>query len=222
MSARCCGPAASAVVDPRFRVALWIALALNATMFAVEVGSALASESVALLADSVDFFGDAGNYAISLVVVSMAPSVRSRVAILKAACMGLFGLFVIGSAAWSLYLGLSPRAYTMGVVGTVALLANGGVAWMLYRFRVGDANMRSAWICSRNDAVGNVAVLLAALGVFGTGNALPDVVVAMAMGALSLWGAAVVLRQAVRELQAPPQPISRPSPVIVEVARRSR
>ena len=222
MSAGCCAPSRVPVVDPRFRKALWIALVLNAAMFAVEVGTALSSGSVSLLADSVDFFGDAANYAISLVVIGMALSIRSRVAMVKAACMGLFGVFVLGKAAWSLRSGVPPEPLTMGVVGVVALLVNGGVAWMLHRFRTGDANMRSVWICSRNDAIGNIAVLLAALGVFGTGSALPDILVAVVMGGLALWGSVVVFVQARRELRHEPEPRPRPQPVIVEVARRSR
>jgi len=199
MSAHCC-PAPAPSADPRYRRALWVALAVNAAMFMVEVGAAWASGSVALLADAIDFFGDAAIYALSLLVVGMAVAVRARAALLKAACMAGFGIYVLVHAAWQWRSGGTPEAVTMGAVGLVALLANAGVAWMLFRFRNGDANMRSVWICSRNDAIGNVAVMAAALGVFGTGRAWPDLAVAGVMGALALSGALSVMRQARREL----------------------
>lgn len=157
---------------------------------------------MSLLADSIDFFGDAANYALSLAVLGMALSARSKAALFKAACMGGFGVFVLGKALWNLKTGVPPEPATMGVVGIVALLVNGSVAWMLYRFRTGDANMRSVWICSRNDALGNLAVMLAALGVLGTGSAWPDLLVAAVMGALALSGAFSVMTHARQELQS--------------------
>ncbi len=180
---------------------LWVALVLNAVMFVVELGASWSSGSVSLLADSIDFFGDAANYALSLAVLGMALSVRSKAALFKAACMGAFGVFVLGKALWHLKAGVAPDVATMGAVGFAALVVNAGVAWMLYRYRTGDANMRSVWICSRNDALGNLAVMLAALGVFGTGSAWPDLAVAGAMAALALWGAATVLAHARVELR---------------------
>ena len=203
MSAHCCHddacPTSSA--DPGFRKALWAALFLNATMFAAELGASWSSGSVSLLADAIDFFGDAANYAISLAVLGMHPAARSRAALFKAACMGAFGLFVVAKALWNLRAGTAPEPATMGVVGLAALAVNAGVALMLYRFRGGDANMRSVWICSRNDALGNIAVMLAALGVFGTGSAWPDLLVAAVMGTLALAGSWTVLRQARAELR---------------------
>jgi Co/Zn/Cd efflux system component len=205
MSASCCSDAscsAAPSVDPRYRKALWVALVLNASMFGVELGGSWASGSVSLLADAIDFFGDAGNYAISLAVLGMAASTRSKAAVFKATCMGAFGVFVLGKALWNLQAGIPPEPATMGVIGFVALAVNGGVALLLYSFRSGDANMRSVWICSRNDALGNLAVILAALGVFGTGSAWPDLLVAGAMGALALSGSWAVLRHARSELRA--------------------
>jgi len=210
MSANCCSSNACTVpppVDPRYRRALWIALALNASMFAVEIGASWSSRSVSLLADSIDFFGDAGNYAISLAVLGMAAHRRSRAAAFKAACMGAFGVFVLGRAAWSLQTGTPPEPATMGAIGLLALVVNGGVALMLYRFRTGDANMRSVWLCSRNDALGNAAVMLAALGVLGTGSAWPDLAVAAVMGILALSGAWSVLSHARRELRQASDPV---------------
>jgi Co/Zn/Cd efflux system component len=188
-------------VDPRFRRALWIALAVNLFMFVAEVAASWSSGSVSLLADAVDFFGDAANYALSLVVLSMAMHIRSKAALVKAACMAAFGVFVLGRAAWAVRLGTSPEPVTMGVVAVAALAANLGVALLLFRHRSGDANMRSVWICSRNDAIGNVAVGLAALGVFGTGSAWPDLLVAALMAVLAITGAVSVLRHARIELR---------------------
>jgi Co/Zn/Cd efflux system component len=204
MSAHCCSShcSASPTIDPRYRKALWVALALNAAMFVVELGASWTSGSVSLLADSIDFFGDAGNYAISLAVLGMAMAARSKAALFKAACMAGFGVFVLAKAAWNLQAGSPPEAATMGAVGFVALAVNAGVALMLYRFRSGDANMRSVWICSRNDAIGNVAVMLAAVGVFGTGSSWPDLLVASVMAVLALSGSWSVLRQARHELAA--------------------
>jgi len=202
MSAQCCSAPAAPAVDPKYRRALWIALAVNVGMFVVELIASWSSGSVSLLADSIDFFGDAANYALSLAVLDLALSVRSKAALFKAACMGGFGVFVLGKAIWNLQTGIAPEPLTMGAVGVIALLVNAGVAWMLYRFRSGDANMRSVWICSRNDALGNVAVMLAALGVSGTGSAWPDLVVATIMGVLALTGAAFVLRHASFELRS--------------------
>lgn len=199
MSAHCCAPAKPAA-NPRFRQALWIALVVNAGMFLAELAAAASSGSVSLLADSIDFFGDAANYALSLAVLGMAAAVRSKAAVVKALCMASFGVFVLGRAAWSSSTGVAPEPITMGVVGLLALAANVGVALLLYRHRGGDANQRSAWICSRNDAIGNGAVMLAALGVFGTGAAWPDLAVASLMATLAIWGAGSVLQQARREL----------------------
>ena len=201
MSDHCCAaPAPSA--DPAWRRILWIALLLNAAMGAVEVAGGLAAGSVSLLADAIDFFGDAGNYAISLLVLGMAPVWRPRAALIKAASMAAFGLFVLVRATWAVATGVPPEPLTMGVVAALALAVNVGVALLLYRFRSGDANMRSVWICSRNDALGNVAVALAALGVFGTGSAWPDLLVAAGMAALALGGASSVALQARAELVA--------------------
>lgn len=200
MSEHCC-PVPPAI-DPKYRRALWIALAVNASMFAAEVVGSWVSGSLSLLADAIDFFGDAGNYAISLAVAGMALATRSRAALFKAGCMGTFGLFVLGRAAWQWQAGEPPQAHTMGMVAAAALVANASVAALLYRFRGGDANMRSVWICSRNDALGNIAVMLAAVGVLGTGHSWPDLAVASVIALLALSGAWGVFRQARGELRA--------------------
>lgn len=186
--------------DPQWRRVLWFALFANAAMFAVEIVAGVAADSRALQADALDFFGDAANYAISLFVAGMALSWRSRAALVKAATMLAFGLWVIVFAIYGFFAGSEPEPQTMGIIGALALAVNIIVALMLLRFRNGDANMRSAWICSRNDAVGNIAVLVAALGVFGTGNAWPDLLVASIMAGLAIWGSVDVFSQARREL----------------------
>ena len=206
MSAQCCHTETPAAQSPpvdlaRYRRVLWIALIVNAAMFLVEIAAGVASGSLSLLADSIDFAGDAANYGVSIAVLSAALAWRARAALLKAASMIGFGLFVLGRALWSAWYGAVPEALTMSLVAVLALAANLGVAWMLYAYREGDANMRSVWLCTRNDAIGNLAVMAAALGVFGTGSNWPDLVVAGLMAALALHGGCLVLRQALRELR---------------------
>jgi Co/Zn/Cd efflux system component len=198
----CAAPDAAAAPGSRYRKVLWAALLVNALMFAVEIGAGMRSDSVSLLADAIDFAGDAANYGITLMVLSMGLPWRGRAAVVKALSMGGFGLFVLGRAAWAVWHGVPPEPMVMGAVALLALAANGGVAALLYAFREGDANMRSVWLCSRNDALGNLAVLAAALGVFGTGTAWPDLAVAAIMAGLSVGACIAVLRQAKREAQA--------------------
>ena len=186
--------------DPQWRRILWFALFANAAMFMVEIVAGVAADSRALQADALDFFGDAANYAISLFVAGMALHWRSRAALFKGATMLAFGLWVIGYAIYGFFVGSDPEPQTMGMIGALALIVNIVVALMLLRFRDGDANMRSAWICSRNDAIGNIAVLVAALGVLGTGSAIPDLLVASIMAGLAVWGSIDVFAQARREL----------------------
>jgi Co/Zn/Cd efflux system component len=176
-------------------------LAINAAMFAVEVAAGVAAGSASLQADALDSLGDAGNYAISLFVVGMALRYRAMAALLKGATMGVFGLWVIGVTAWHAWHGTLPEAFVMGAVGTAALLANATSFGLLWAYRGGDANMRSAWICTRNDVLGNLAVLLAAAGVFGTGSGWPDLAVAAIMASLALQGAYAVLAQSWSELR---------------------
>lgn len=190
--------------SPRYRRVLWTALVVNTVMFAVEISTGLQAGSVSLLADAVDFFGDAVNYGISLVVLGMALTGRARAALFKGLTMGAFGVFVLGRTAWSAATGVVPEPVTMGAVATLALLANLTVAAMLFAWREGDANMRSVWLCSRNDAIGNVAVMAAALGVFGTGTGWPDLAVAVVMGLLALSAARSVVQRAWAELRLAP------------------
>lgn len=203
MSSRCCDSGCSTpVVSQGFRKVLWVALAINLVMFIVEIVSGLRSGSVSLLADAIDFAGDAANYAITLTVLSMGAIWRSRAALVKGVSMLAFGVFVLARAGWAIYAGVVPEPLTMGVIGALALVANVVVALMLYAFREGDSNMRSVWLCSRNDALGNIAVMIAAAGVFGTGSGWPDFIVALIMAGLALTAGYSVARQARQELRA--------------------
>jgi Co/Zn/Cd efflux system component len=205
MSAHCHDHAcdSTSANNPRYRRVLWVALGINAAMFFIEMGAGLSAGSVSLQADAVDFFGDAVNYGLSLAVLGSALAWRARAALLKGVCMGLFGVAVLARAAWVMGSGEVPEPLTMGLVGTLALVANVGVAAMLYAWREGDANMRSVWLCSRNDAISNLAVMAAALGVFGSGRAWPDLAVAAVMAVLALTAAFSVIRQARAELRHP-------------------
>jgi Co/Zn/Cd efflux system component len=180
--------------DGAYRRVLWAVLSLNASMFVVEVAAGLAAGSASLQADS-------------LFVVGMALRYRAMAAVAKGASMGLFGLWVIGTVVWHALRASVPEPLTMGVIGFVALAVNVAAFGLLYAFRGGDANMRSAWICTRNDVLGNLAVLLAAAGVLGTGTGWPDLAVAAIMATLASQGAWTVLRQAAGELRlGSPQP----------------
>lgn len=205
MADDCCASACGSEMaksDPRWRRVLWIALVANAAMFLVEMVAGAAADSRALQADALDFLGDAANYAVSLAVVGAALAWRARAALLKSLFMLGFAGWVFTSAMLAFVNGTAPDPATMGAVGALAMAANVGVALLLYRYRTGDANMRSVWICSRNDAIGNIAVMLAALGVLGTGSAWPDLIVASVMATLALTGGVQVLRHALRELKA--------------------
>src|SRR5918993_1457761 len=196
--AGCCNdhhcPSEARLLDsPAWRRALWIALAVNAGMFLAEIVAGVAAGSASLQADALDFLGDAANYAISLGVAGMALAWRARAALLKGASLGALGLWVLASTGWHAHAGTLPQAEMMGIVGLLALLANAGVALMLYRHRGGDAN-------------GNAAVLMAAAGVFGTGTGWPDLAVASIMAALGIGGGWQIARQASAELRGAPAP----------------
>ena len=188
--------------DRVWRRALWIALIINAGMFGVEMVAGVTARSASLKADALDFLSDAANYAISLGVAGLALRWRARAALAKGMSLLLLGVWVIGSTAWMAVRGTLPTAETMGIIGVLALVANLICAVMLWRHREGDANRRSVWICSRNDAIGNIAVVAAALGVFGTGTAWPDIAVAAVLAGLGVSGGWQIIRQAWLELKS--------------------
>jgi Co/Zn/Cd efflux system component len=188
--------------SPRYRRILWIALIVNLLMFFVEIGAGLKSGSVSLLADSIDFFGDAANYGLALWALSMAAVWGSRVALLKGITMLLFGLGLFARTAWSAWAGIMPEPFTMSAIGLLALAANLFVAALLYQYREGNANMRSVWLCTRNDAVGNIAVLFAGIAVWASGSAWPDLAVALIMAGLAIHSGAQVIGHARSELNS--------------------
>jgi Co/Zn/Cd efflux system component len=205
MSASCSHhshPSTEQSSSPRYRRILWIALFVNLLMFFIEIGSGLKSGSVSLLADSVDFFGDAANYALALWALSMAAVWGSRVALFKGVTMLVFGTAVLARATWSAWVGSVPEAITMSTIGLLALAANLFVAAMLYQYREGNANMRSVWLCTRNDALGNIAVLLAGIAVWGSGKSWPDLAVAVVMAGLAIQSGIQVISHARAELQS--------------------
>ena len=198
--AGCCGHEARFDgVSADYKRRLWIVIALNAAMFVVEMAAGQLARSQALQADALDFLGDALTYGISLAVIGASLRVRSNAALLKAVSLLVMGLWVFGSTLWRVFYVAVPEAQIMGVVGVMALAANLASVALLVRYKDGDANMRSVWLCSRNDAIGNVAVMLAALGVWGTATGWPDLIVAGIMAALFLSSAFQIIRQALAE-----------------------
>lgn len=203
MAADCCSSSCSTrtQTDSRSRRLLWAALLVNGAMFTVELLGGFHAGSVSLLADAADFLGDGVNYGLSLAVLAHGLPWRSRAALAKGFTMGMFGLFVLGRTGWMAVAGPPPEPSTMSIIAFLALAANLGVALLFYAYRSGDANMRAIWLCARNDAIGNVLVLLAALAIFQTGRAWPDLVVAAVMGTLGLVAAISIVRRARQELR---------------------
>lgn len=199
MSEQFCSPV-SGRIDPRYRRILWIALGANLAMFFVELGASAVSGSSSLAADALDFLGDSANYAASLGALALGGLWTSRVALVKSLAMFGFGVGVLGYAAWRAILGVPPEPITMGAVALAALGVNLGVAVLLFRFRQGDANMRSVWLCTRNDVIANMAVIAAAIGVFGTGSLWPDFAVAAVLAGLGIASGSAVFAHARTEL----------------------
>ncbi len=181
---------------------LWIALILNFSMFVVELLYGFKSHSSALIADSLDFFGDSFNYALSLFVINMSGRIRSRASQVKAVFMILVGIWVLGHVAWGLIQSTMPKHETMAAIGVLALLVNFFVAITLYRYRSGDSQMQSVWICTRNDVMGNVGVILAGLAVYFTNSRWPDVIVAVALGYLGILSGITIFKLAQKEIKS--------------------
>lgn len=179
---------------------LWLVIALNAIMFIVEVISGEMAQSQALKADALDFFADALTYGLSLAVIGAPIKTRSFAAAAKGLSLLGMGLWVAGTTLYHIFTSTTPDAQTMGLVGFMALAANVISVLLLMRYKDGDSNVRSVWLCSRNDAIGNIAVMIAALGVWGTQTPWPDLIVASLMATLFLSSAAQILRQALKEL----------------------
>lgn len=203
MSASCCdhgrGPAATGAA---YRRILWIVLGINVLGFAVEAVAGVIGRSAALHADALDFLGDSANYAIALFVLARSVAWRAGSALIKGLVMLGFGLWVAGEAVYRAFVVDVPSAAVMASVGLFALAANVLSAFLLYRYREGDSNMRAVWLCSRNDAIGNVAVLVAAAFVGATATRWPDLAVAAVMAALAVTAAFQIIRHARSDLRA--------------------
>jgi Co/Zn/Cd efflux system component len=189
-------------MDARYISVLWAVIAINATMFVVEMAAGHLAGSKALQADALDFLGDTLTYGLSLAVIGRSVALRSRAAILKGISLLFMGLYVLGNTAYHVLVLGMPQAEIMGGIGLMALIANLTSVLLLLRYKDGDANVRSVWLCSRNDAVGNIAVLIAALGVWAFGTPWPDLVVAAIMASLFLSSSVLILRQALDEKQS--------------------
>jgi cation diffusion facilitator family transporter len=202
MSAHCCGHTAKFDgLSADYKRRLWLVIAINAAMFAVEIGAGALSGSQALQADALDFLADSMTYGMSLAVIGLSAQTRATVAIAKAASLTGMGLWVLGSTAYHVLVLGVPHAEIMGAVGVLALAANLASVLILVRYKDGDANVRSVWLCSRNDAIGNVAVMLAAGAVWLTGTKWPDLIVAALMAGLFLTSSTQILRQSLREMR---------------------
>jgi Co/Zn/Cd efflux system component len=188
-------------MDARYKLILWIVIAINGAMFLVEMAAGRIAGSQALQADALDFLGDTLTYGISLAVIGAALHVRAWAAFAKGISLSAMGLFVFGSTAYQVLVLGVPSAGIMGTIGFMALAANLVSVALLAPYKDGDANVRSVWLCSRNDAISNVIVMFAALGVWGSASAWPDLAVAAIMAGLFLWSSVSILRQASAELR---------------------
>src|SRR5436190_10541493 len=203
MSADCCDHGGTFEgLSADYKRRLWLVIAINASMFLVEMAAGALAGSQALQADALDFLGDATTYGISLAVIGASIQIRARAAILKAFSLTAMALWVLGLTAYHVLVLGVPRAEVMGAIGFLALAANAASVLILMRYKDGDANVRSVWLCSRNDAIGNIAVMLAAVGVWGTATKWPDLIVAGLMAALFLSSSLQIIRQAIAELKA--------------------
>jgi Co/Zn/Cd efflux system component len=210
----CCDHDCSAPqTDERYRRVLWAALAVNAAMFLVEIVASIIAGSVSLRADALDFLADAANYAVALAVVGLALRWRARAALLKGGVMALFGLWVAASTVSHAITATVPRAELMGAIGLLALAANLAVAGLLYRYRAGDSQTMSVWLCTRNDCIANIAVVVAGAGVWVSGGPWPDIAVAAMIAGLGLSSATRIIRQARAELRSEPELFGAPARV---------
>jgi Co/Zn/Cd efflux system component len=204
--AGCCGHDHEDVVfegmSAAYRRALWAVILINGVMFVVEMAAGFGAGSMALKADALDFLADTATYALSFYVIGKAANVRAGAALFKGISLALMGIWVFGSTAYQVLVVGVPEAAVMSVVGVLAFVANMASVGLLYRFRDGDANVRSVWLCSRNDAIGNVAVVLAAAGVWQSGTGWPDLAVAGVMASLFCWSSFQIIRQGVGEMRA--------------------
>lgn len=198
--ANCCGNDAKFDgVSDDYKRRLWIVIAINAAMFTIEMIAGQYAESQALQADALDFLGDTLTYGISLAVIGASVRIRTNAALAKGISLMLMGAWVFGSTMYRVFYAGVPEAGIMGVIGLMALMANLASVFILMAYKDGDSNVRSVWLCSRNDAIGNIAVMIAALGVWGTTTGWPDLIVASIMAGLFLSSSVQIIRQALEE-----------------------
>lgn len=197
----CCGSNQSIHQSPKYKKALWIVLILNLSMFFVEIVMGVKSGSTSLLSDSLDFLGDSANYLISLIVLPMALSYRAKASMVKGLTMGGFGLFILMTTIYRVFYGEMPSYSEISIVGFLALLVNVSALLILLKFRDGDSNVRSVWVCSRNDAIGNVAVILAGMAVYFFQSKYPDLIVAFVLAFLALQASQEIIKRAWAELK---------------------
>jgi len=205
----CAGDVKFEGLSRAYKRRLWVVILLNATMFGVEMSGGVMAGSQALQADALDFLGDTLTYGMSLAVIGLSLRVRATAALIKAATLALMGLWVFGSTVWHAFVLGTPRAEVMGLIGFLALATNVASVLILLKYKDGDANVRSVWLCSRNDAIGNVAVMLAALGVWSMATGWPDIIVAAILASLFLSSASKILRQALDEWRSTHAPVAR-------------
>lgn len=201
MSAKCGHDVVFEGQSPVYKRAIWAVILLNAGMFVVEIWGGQLANSVALFADAMDFFADAATYGISMMVIGMPLAIRAKTALVKGLSLSLMGLFVFGATIYNLFILDVPEYSTMGVIALLALAANMLSVLILFKFKNGDSNIRSVWLCSRNDAIGNIMVMLAAGAVYYTNSALPDLLVAGLMSSLFLSSSYQIIGQARAELK---------------------
>ncbi|MDG6785449.1 cation diffusion facilitator family transporter [Glaesserella parasuis] len=197
----CCSSNQPIHQSPKYKKALWIVLILNLSMFFVEIVMGVKSGSTSLLSDSLDFLGDSANYLISLIVLPMALSYRAKASMVKGLTMGVFGLFILITTIYRAFYGEIPSYSEMSIVGFLALLVNVSALLILLKFRDGDSNVRSVWLCSRNDAIGNVAVILAGIAVYFFQSKYPDLIVAFILAFLALQASQEIIKRAWVELK---------------------
>ena len=197
-------------LDPRYKRILWTVIAINGAMFLTEMVAGELAGSQALKADALDFMGDTVTYGLSLAVIGASLQTRAKAALLKGVSLSLMALWVVATTVYHTFILGVPLAEVMGSIAVLALAANLASVLLLAPYKDGDANVRSVWLCSRNDAIGNAVVMLAALGVWGTATAWPDLGVAALMAGLFLSSSVQILRQAWQEHRQEPQP--RPVP----------
>jgi Co/Zn/Cd efflux system component len=183
-------------MDARYRRILWTVIAMNGAMFLTEMIAGHLARSQALQADALDFLADTITYGLSLAVIGASIRTRATAALLKGSSLSLMAAWVLGSTIYQTFVLGVPRAELMGGIGMLALAANLASVLLLMRYKDGDANVRSVWLCSRNDAIGNVVVMFAAVGVWGTGTAWPDIAVAALMAGIFLTSSVQILSQA--------------------------